>query len=77
LIASAETTTSTRTAEPEPGPLCNLEEVQKVVERLKNDKAAGCDENPYEMYKFGGEFMVKKLHELYVEIWKEERVPSE
>jgi hypothetical protein len=54
-----------------------LEEVKKVVERLKNDKAAGCDEIPYEMYKFGGEFMVKKLHELYVEIWKEERVPSE
>jgi hypothetical protein len=53
-----------------------LEEVRRVVVKLRNEKAAGFDEIPYEMYKFGGEMMIKKLHELFVEIWKEERVPS-
>jgi hypothetical protein len=52
-----------------------LEEVRRVVVRLRNDKAAGLDDIPYEMYKFGGEIMIKKLHELFIEIWKDERVP--
>jgi hypothetical protein len=31
------------------------EEVKRVVERLNNNKAAGMNEIPYEMCKYGGE----------------------
>ena len=52
------------------------DEIKKVCEKLKNGKAAGNDRIPYEMYKFGGKIIVEKLKELFVEIWRNERVPE-
>ena len=52
------------------------EEIRKVCKMLKNGKAAGNDKIPYEMYKFGGRTMLEKLKELYVEIWRNEKVPE-
>ena len=52
------------------------EEIRKVCEMLKNGKAAGNDRIPYEMYKFGGRTMLEKMKELYVEIWRNEKVPE-
>ena len=53
-----------------------IDEIKKVCEKLKNGKAAGNDRIPYEMYKFGGSTLLEKLNELYVEIWRNERVPE-
>ena len=54
----------------------DVEEIRKVCEMLKNGKAAGNDRIPYEMYKFGGQTVCRRLKELYVEIWKDEKVPE-
>ena len=51
-------------------------EVEQVLKKLKNGKAAGMDEIPYEMYKWGGERMVDLLVCLFRAIWTEERVPE-
>ena len=51
-------------------------EVEQVLKKLKNGKAAGMDEIPYEMYKWGGARMVDLLVCLFNAIWTEERVPE-
>ena len=52
------------------------EEVKRVVERLKNNKAAGMDEIPYEMYKYGGESAIGRLTDLFNVVWTNECVPD-
>ena len=52
------------------------EEIRKVCKMLKNGKSAGNDKIPYEMYKFGGPTICGNLKELYVEIWRNEKVPE-
>ena len=52
------------------------EEIKGYLGKLKNEKAAGLDTIPYEMYKYGGEWVVENLYRLYEQIWREKRVPS-
>ena len=49
-----------------------------MLKKLKNGKAAGIDEIPYEMHKWGGGSarMVDLLVCLFKAIWTEERVPE-
>ncbi len=54
----------------------SMNEVRKYVSKLKNKKAAGLDGIPYEMYKWGGEWMIRGLYKLFKKVWIEERVPS-
>ena len=53
------------------------DEIRDILKKLKDGKAAGLDTIPYEMYKYGGEWVVENLHRLYKRIWRERRVPKE
>ena len=50
-------------------------EIERVVKRLKNDKATGCDNIPYEMFKNGGRRMIEILVQMFQNVWMSERVP--
>ena len=49
------------------------EEVEFVVNKLKNDKALGPDGIPSEILKKGYKCMEHRIYELIVQIWNEER----
>jgi exonuclease III len=51
-------------------------EIQHCVARLKNNKATGGDGLPAELLKYGGEQLLRRLHEVIVAIWERERVPQ-
>ena len=49
------------------------EEVERCVKRLKNGKAAGMDDIPYEFFKNGGEAVIDWMTDLFNRVWEEER----
>ena len=51
-------------------------EIEENFKKLKNGKAAGFDDIPYEFYKNGGRGVTDKLYTLFKEIWVNERVPD-
>ena len=51
------------------------EEIERYVRSLKNGKAAGIDEIPYEFYKEGGKGVIDGLYKTFLRVWREERVP--
>ncbi|CAI9743510.1 Hypothetical predicted protein [Octopus vulgaris] len=55
----------------------SLEEVKIAITAMKNNKAAGPDGIPPEIYKLGGDFVQHQLHQLLVKIWTNEVVPSD
>ena len=55
----------------------SLEEVKSAITTMKNNKAAGPDGIPAEIYKLGGDFVQHQLHQLLVKIWTNEAVPSD
>ena len=52
-------------------------EVKVAVEMMKNNKAAGSDGIPAEIYKVGLDENVKILQKLFERIWSDEKVPTE
>ncbi|XP_055645457.1 uncharacterized protein LOC129781983 [Toxorhynchites rutilus septentrionalis] len=50
-------------------PAPDLQEVEKEIRRLKNNKAAGIDNLPSELLKYGGDALVRALHWVIVKIW--------
>ena len=54
-----------------------LEETTKAIEQLKCKKAAGIDGIPAEMWKYGGEILHDKLHELLVCCWEQGKLPQD
>ena len=54
-----------------------LEEVEKAVKDLKNNKASGVDGIPAELTKAGGESLVAMFHELCQKIWRSTVIPAE
>lgn len=54
-----------------------LDEVEKAVSKLKNNKAAGIDNISAELLKAGGRVVLEKLHKLIVKIWAEEYIPED
>ena len=48
----------------------SLEEDKSPVVKLKNNKAPGSDNLPGELFKYGGDALCIRLHELIVKIWE-------
>lgn len=54
-----------------------LPEVEKAVKQLISGKAPGNDGLPPEIFKSGGKFLLKRLRDLFVLIWKTGSVPQD
>lgn len=52
------------------------EEIEKVIEAMKNGKSPGQNEITAENIKKGGEILTQKLYDIITEIWQEERMPN-
>ncbi|CAH8649925.1 unnamed protein product [Dicrocoelium dendriticum] len=52
-------------------------EVEHEIKLLKLNKAAGPDDLPPALFKFGGPALVDDLHELLVRLWEQETVPTD
>lgn len=53
------------------------EEIEKVIQQLKNNRCAGADEIQAEMVKHGGKNLQNMLCKLIQEIWRKEEMPRE
>ena len=54
-----------------------IEDVQKAIRNLKNNKAAGTDGIHLELIKYGRNKLLNRMDELVRQIWEEERIPEE
>ena len=54
-----------------------LEDINKALTRLKNNKATGEDGIPAEVFKYGGDVIRNLLHQIVCQIWKEGQVPQQ
>ena len=52
-------------------------EVKTAITRLKNNKAAGADGLPAELFKAGGDMLIRRMHQLVSQIWIEKRIPDD
>jgi hypothetical protein len=55
----------------------SLEEIQKAIKQLSNNKAPGADAIPAEIYKEGGLALTSKLLQLFELIWQTETLPQD
>ena len=53
------------------------EEVKLAVFSMKNNKAAGPDNIPAEIFKYGGPTLLSQLHRLIEKIWMHEEIPND
>ena len=53
------------------------EETIRAIKRLKNNKSPGKDNIPSEIWKYGGEMIQEKLHDLIITIWNKEITPDQ
>ena len=53
------------------------EEVEMAVYKLKKNKAPGTDNIPAELFKYGGNEIVKHLHTIIKEIWVMKKMPTD
>ncbi|XP_060665808.1 uncharacterized protein LOC132798106, partial [Drosophila nasuta] len=58
-------------------PLPSHDEVRVAIMRLKNNKAAGADGLPAELFKAGGEELIRCMHQLFCKIWVEDSMPND
>ncbi|CAF1351176.1 unnamed protein product [Rotaria magnacalcarata] len=54
-----------------------LDEVQQALQQMKNRKAPGKDNVTAELLKAGGIPVIKWLHEIFVDIWKNEQMVAD
>ena len=57
--------------------LPTIEEVEMAVPKLKKHKAPGTDNIPAELFKYGGNEIIKHLHTIIKEIWSTEKMPTD
>ena len=55
----------------------DLEEVAMAIQRFKFNKASGYDGLPAELFKAGGDALVRCTHHLLCNIWSMESMPSD
>ncbi|GLV47822.1 hypothetical protein CBL_20971, partial [Carabus blaptoides fortunei] len=53
-----------------------MEETQKAISRMKNNKSPGENGIRVEMIKYGGKRLHNKIHDLLIEIWAKEELPE-
>ncbi|XP_052562269.1 uncharacterized protein LOC128092465 [Culex pipiens pallens] len=58
-------------------PAPDLETVKREIRKLKNNRAAGKDRLPGELFEYGGEKLARALHCVISKIWEEEKLPEE
>ncbi|XP_055525667.1 uncharacterized protein LOC129718677 [Wyeomyia smithii] len=58
-------------------PVPDILEIEREIGSLKNNRAAGKDRLPAELYKHGKEALATALHWVISRIWEEERLPEE
>ena len=54
-----------------------IEDVEKAIRNLRNNKAAGTDGIHSELIKYGGNKLLSRIYDLVRQVWKEERIPEE
>jgi hypothetical protein len=47
-----------------------------AVQKLRKHKAPGTDNTPEELFKYGGNEIIKHLHTIIKEIWLTEKMPT-
>ncbi|XP_043063529.1 uncharacterized protein LOC122319800 [Drosophila ficusphila] len=52
-------------------------EVNDAIQRLKNNKSAGADGLPAELFKAAGDMLVGSMHQLISKIWRTETMPED
>ncbi|XP_060665319.1 uncharacterized protein LOC132797575 [Drosophila nasuta] len=52
-------------------------EVKDAIQRLKNNKSAGADGLPVELFKAAGDMLVGSMHQLISKIWLTESMPED
>ena len=52
-------------------------EIKNAIKKLKNGKAAGCDNVPPEAIKAGGDTSEEVFLDFYNRVWTEEKIPEE
>ena len=51
--------------------------MDKAIQRLKNNKSAGTDGIPAELFKAAGSGFNKEFHQILLKIWNSEEMPEE
>ncbi len=59
------------------GLLPSLEEVKVATKRMKNQKVAGVDGIPAEVFELGGRDLTGHLHQLITKIWERVEIPAD
>lgn len=52
------------------------EEIRRIKDRIKEEKAAGIDEMPGEVWKYGGEEVIEWMREFCNRVWRGEEWPK-
>lgn len=55
----------------------SLEEVQRAINKLKNNKAPGADHLPAELFKHGGNTLLEILQQLIKNVWTQKVMPED
>jgi len=55
----------------------SLHEVSKAVQGLKNNKAFGPDGIPGEIFKYGGQYLLHRLHRFILLTWNSKQLPQQ
>ena len=54
-----------------------IQEVEKAISQIKDNKSAGPDGIPPELFTHGGQTVATHLHRIFVEIWIDEMIPAD